>query len=415
MGIFRAECVLMAASSQVDCSTAAKTLPLLALAYEQKGLLLECSVCAPIRWLHLLSSQEKLICALGKEHTKMNATPSDDIVAIAQEAMQQNDLQAVILSVSIGNQNIVTTALGQSMTGVPATTGMHFRIGSVSFAYLATVLLQLVDQKRVRLDDKLSTWLPALPHAESITLRMLPENRSGYADYVKLLATTFDVNPFRAWSPQELLQPALAEPLQNLPGEGFTYAHTNFGILAMALQQITGQSAATLVQERILAPLGLHNTASSLTAEIRPPVLHAFDSERGLYEESSFWNPSWTTASDAVMTSDIEDVRKSAIAVGEGTLLSAASHQEQIAPVSLISPPGQPEAYYGIGVFVVNSWVLQNPLFSGYNALMAYLPSKKIAMAVTTTLGPKSSSSTNYSTQIFQSIGTYLASNHQPV
>jgi CubicO group peptidase (beta-lactamase class C family) len=205
---------------------------------------------------------------------------AEDIVAIAQEAMKQNDLQAVILSVSIGNKNIVTTALGESMTGVPATTQMHFRIGSVSFAYLSTVLLQLVDQKRLRLEDRLSTWLPSLPHAESITV-----------------------------------------------------------------QKITGKSAVTLIQERILAPLGLHETASSLTAEIRPPVLHAFDSERGIYEESSFWNPSWTTASDAVMTSDIENVRKSAIAIGEGTLVSSASHQEQIAPVSLISPPGQPKVY----------------------------------------------------------------------
>jgi CubicO group peptidase (beta-lactamase class C family) len=206
------------------------------------------------------------------------------------QCQQQNDLQAVILSVSIGRQNVVTTALGETMTGVPATTQMHFRIGAVSFAYLATVLLQLVDQKRVGLDDRLSTWLPALPHAESITLRMLPENRSGYADYVKILAQEILANPFRAWSQQELLQPALAEPLQNQPGQGFTYAHTNFGILAMALQKITGKSAATLIQERILAPLGLHNTASSLTAEIQQPVLHAFDSERGIYEESSFWN-----------------------------------------------------------------------------------------------------------------------------
>src|SRR5436190_1746049 len=58
---------------------------------------------------------------------------ADHIVALAREAMNRYDLHAVILSVSIGNQNIVTTALGQSMTGVPATTQMHFRIGSVAF------------------------------------------------------------------------------------------------------------------------------------------------------------------------------------------------------------------------------------------------------------------------------------------
>jgi CubicO group peptidase (beta-lactamase class C family) len=75
------------------------------------------------------------------------------------------------------------------------------------------IAIALVDQKRVGLDDQLSTWLPELPHVEGITLRMLPENRSGYADFVKLLANTFDVDPFRAWSQQELLQPALAESL----------------------------------------------------------------------------------------------------------------------------------------------------------------------------------------------------------
>jgi hypothetical protein len=114
------------------------------------------------------------------------------------------------------------------------------------------------------------------------------------------------------------------------------------------------------------------------------------------------------------MTSTIEDVRKTAIAIGEGTLLSPASHQEQIAPVSLITPPGQPKIYYGMGVAIANSWVWQNPLFFGYNGAMAYLPSKQIAIAVTTTLGEKSSPSTNYSTLIFQSIGKYLAPDHPP-
>jgi hypothetical protein len=203
----------MAASSLADCSAAANTLPLLVFAYKQKRLLLECTACVPTLWLLLPCSYEKLICSLGKEHTKMNATSSDDLVnfmaapttrrqalkaltattvaaplalssigtalaspklpqayeqvhaasgkaedisAIAQEAMKQNDLQAVILSVSIGNKNIVTTALGQSMTGVPATTQMHFRIGAVAIAYLTTLLLRLVDQRRVRLDDRLS-------------------------------------------------------------------------------------------------------------------------------------------------------------------------------------------------------------------------------------------------------------------
>jgi CubicO group peptidase (beta-lactamase class C family) len=107
------------------------------------------------------------------------------IVAIARAAMKQHDLHAVILGMWIDKKEVVKAALGQSMTGVPATTHMHFRIGSIAIAYLTTLLLQLVDQKRVSLDDKLSKWLPSLPHADSITLGMLAESRSGYPDYEK--------------------------------------------------------------------------------------------------------------------------------------------------------------------------------------------------------------------------------------
>jgi hypothetical protein len=143
-------------------------------------------------------------------------------------------------------------------------------------------------------------------------------------------------------------------------------------------------------------------------------VLHAFTTERGLYEESTFWNPSWILPTGAIMTSSTEDVRKSAIAIGEGALLSSASHKAQIAPLSLITPPGQPPIYYAIGVALSNSWVFQQPLFFGFNGAMAYLPSKRIAIAVTNTLGEKSSPSTHYSTLLFQRIGTYLAPDQPP-
>jgi D-alanyl-D-alanine carboxypeptidase len=67
-----------------------------------------------------------------------------------------------------------------------------------------------------------------------------------------------------------------------------------------------------------------------------------------------------------------------------------------------------------MGVCNVNSWILQNPLFSGYQAAMAYLPSKKIAKAITSTLGEKSSPSTKYNTLMLQALGKYLAPSQPP-
>jgi hypothetical protein len=95
MGIFRAECMLMAASSQADCSAAANTLPLLVLAYKQKRLLLECCACVPSGWLLLPCKHEKLRCSLRKEETKMGPTSFDDLVNLL--ASQQDEHHPVFV------------------------------------------------------------------------------------------------------------------------------------------------------------------------------------------------------------------------------------------------------------------------------------------------------------------------------
>jgi len=84
------------------------------------------------------------------------------IVAIARDAIAKYDLKAVILRVTIDNKEVVTQAMGESMTGVPATSDMHFRNGAVAISYVSTLLLELVDQNKVGLDDKLSNWFPDL-------------------------------------------------------------------------------------------------------------------------------------------------------------------------------------------------------------------------------------------------------------
>jgi len=149
-------------------------------------------------------------------------------------------------------------------------------------------------------------------------------------------------DPFRQWTPQELIQIGLSTPRVFAPGANWDYSHTNYVILGQALEKITGQPLATLLQEYVLEPLGLNDTASWSTPTIPAPVLHAFSSERRealgiapgtrFYEESTYWNPSWTLAAGAIQTTNIYDMTATAIAVGEGTLLSSESHQAQVAP-----------------------------------------------------------------------------------
>ncbi len=323
--------------------------------------------------------------------------------------MAANHLRSVILRVTIDGRNVATKAMGISADNSPATTDMHFRNGAVAISYMATLLLQLVDEQVVTLDAPLSTWLPELPDSDQVTLRMLATMTAGYPDYVRntefLKENAADV--YRQWTSQELIDLGLSTGRIFAPGTNWDYSHTNYVILGRALERITGVPMATLMRERILRPLQLTNTRSVATPAIQKPVLHAFTSERRevlgipptepFYEELTYWNPSWTLAEGAIQTTNIYDLAATADAIGTGSLLSAELHAAQIAP-SLIGfgheQAGCPtchrldESYsYGIGVVISGEWILQNPLFGGYGSVEAYLPSKKLAIAVAVTFG----------------------------
>jgi CubicO group peptidase (beta-lactamase class C family) len=366
---------------------------------------------------------------------------AEAIVAIARDIMDKQDVKAVILRVTIDGQEIVTAAMGESMTGVPATTEMHFRNGAVAISYMSTLLLRLVDQQLVTLDNTIDAWLPDLPDADQVTLRMLTNMTAGYPDFVQnagFIQALYE-NPFRQWTPEEQIAIGLSTPRVFAPGTNWDYSHTNYVILGQALEKITGQPLDVTLQEQVLGPMGLQNTVAWSTPEITEPVLHAFSSERRqaldipagtrFYEESTYWNPSWTLAKGAIQTSDIVDLATSAVAIGEGTLLSPASHQAQIAPdlLGFGSPlKGCPNCHtldetynYGLGVVLTGDWIVQNPLFAGCGAVIGYLPAGKIAIAVATTFDEGAfddQGNYRYSShaEIFAAIGAYLAPDDSP-
>ena len=373
------------------------------------------------------------------------ATPAADpgaaIMEIVRDAMEQQSLNAVIVRVLIDGQEVVSEAVGESMTGIPATTEMHFRNGAVAIAYMSTLLLRLVDQQMIGLDDTLATWLPDIPDADNVTFRMLANMTSGYPDFVQNadFIREFYANPFRQFTTDDQIAFALSTPRMFAPGTNWDYAHTNYVLMGLALENLTGKPLDVLIKEEVLDPLGLSNTVAWSTPEITQPALHAFSSERRtfidipdgvrFYEETTYWNPSWTLAHGAIQTTNIYDMAASAMAVGEGTLLSPESHQEMIAPSLLgFGAPlkGCPACHtldtaysFGLGVVLTGSWITQTPLFGGYGAVMGYLPSQKIAIAVAVTFGEDSfddQGGYKYSSHqlLFQAIGAHLAPGDAP-
>ena len=366
---------------------------------------------------------------------------ADAVMRIVRDTMAQAHLKAVIVRVTIDGKEVVTQAVGESMTGVPATNAMHFRNGAVAISYVSTLLLKLVDEKKVSLDDKLSKWLPEIPHADKVTLGQLAQMTSGYVDYVignTAMNNALYANPFRHWTVHDMLGYAVNQPLLYEPGSNWNYAHTNYVLLGLALEKATGQEMSKLLADKVLRPLGLTNTANNLTPEIPSPVLHAFSSERRaflkipagtpFYEESTFWDPSWTITHGAIQTTNIYDMEATAVGIGSGRLLTPDSYKKMVSTALRGKTHKQPgcttcdemtDAYtYGLGIVITGNWLVQNPMFGGYGAIEAYLPSQKIAIAAAVTFDPEAFDDqgdyNNAADPLFRKIAAELAPDDAP-
>jgi CubicO group peptidase (beta-lactamase class C family) len=391
--------------------------------------------------------------AHGQELQEANSL-TGALKTLTSDVMEQYKLKSLLVQVRYNGHNLYTEARGESMTGVPATSRMHFRNGAMAFTYMSTMLLELIDQrpKEVSLDDPLSKYLPGLPHSDRITLKNLSNFTSGYADYVYQpeFQSALYLNPFRQWTTEELIQIGISKPMQFEPGTNWGYAHTNYAILGRILEKITGLPLAEAMRRYIFVPMGLKQTQGFDTPQIPDPVLHAFSSERRpfllipegtpFYEESTFWSPSWATAEGAVQTTDITDMSKSMEVVGTGALLSPASFAAQVAP-NLIGfghpdPNCNPDPSnsaclcvscrtntaalnYGLGVVNLGSWISQTKLYAGSAATVGYLPGRKLTVAVVTTYnqdafdqkGDYINNANNASGTIFKLIANALAPN----
>jgi CubicO group peptidase (beta-lactamase class C family) len=327
-----------------------------------------------------------------------------------QAFVKDKPVKAMIYGLWINGEPVSIAALGETMTAVPATSKMHFRIGGVTETMLTTLFMQLVEQNKLTLDAKVERWFPDLPNAKEVTLKMLANGTSGYPDYVynKKFNEVDNNNPFKKWTDKELLDFAFMEPPLFKPGTNQHYSHTDYVILGSILAQATNKSLAELLQSYILTPVAMSETQFNLTAEIPSPVLHSFSNVRSIYEDATFWSPSWT-ASSGSMVSTIADLGKWANTWLQGSLLTAKSTTELRAPDTVGKGSNRADLYFAMGFGVVNHWLMQNPAFGGYSGIFAALPEKNMVFIAFNTLSAEDKTNANLSKALWLDLAPELA------
>lgn len=361
----------------------------------------------------------------GKEPSCPSGTTADDGLCVGKGAKAQQSaelvqsmfesesLGAVVVGVWKGGKPVLVGALGDSLSGVPAgipaTVDMRHRAGNIGHMLIETVLLQQVEKGKLSLDDKLSKYLPDIPGANDVTIDMVAHSTSGYRQYtvVPEFQTAFYVNPFKQWNIDDVIAYGVEGGPMYPPGTGWNFSDTNILLLARVLEEATGQSVNSLVQKGVLDPLGMTHTTTQDSAALPRPVLHSYTGERGVWEEATFWNPSWTSFAGG-WGSTQDDLRKLIEGVGTGKLLSKKSHEAQLAPSSVGLGTSTAERYYGMGVSVVNDWLLTAPGLQGYHGSVGYLPDQKLTVVIYFTTTPEYDV-TDRSTLLFEPLSAILA------
>jgi D-alanyl-D-alanine carboxypeptidase len=306
------------------------------------------------------------------------------------------------LSMSIvfkDNSNIsLTSGFNDVEKAIPLKTSDKLLQGSVGKTYAAAIAMQQIGKKALDLEEKVSKylghydWYSRIPNANDITVRMLMNHTSGVMRYEFKESFTKDLtaNPDKTWKPEELLSYVLDEKASFESGKGWEYSDTNYILLGMILEKITGKKFYQLVTDHILKPLNLKNTFPS-DKRMLPGLAQGYAGEANdfggkdkVIDESGNFiiNPQfeWTGGGIYSTTQDLAQWGKF---LYEGKAFDKALLEKMFEGVP--AKLGK-DSKYGLGVIMkptpLGETYGHSGFFPGYLTEMAYFPNQQVCIAL---------------------------------
>lgn len=254
---------------------------------------------------------------------------------------------------------------------LPMNRNYIFRIGSNTKTFVVTVLLQLVDEGKVSLYDKLSKYFPEYPKADKVTVEMLANMTSGIFNYSndEEFRNEMLSNPSKVWTPDELIEIGLLKRGFNFePGENFEYSNTNTIIIGKIIEKVTGNSLENEINSRIIQRLQLSKTGF-LTSGLDFPEPHPRGYYTGEYEPgfdvTSVYDISWAWAAGSAYSTPFE-LQKYVQVLVSGGFISDSLQQKRLNDIRMINNING----YGLGILKRGSFYGHNGGLPGFTSSM---------------------------------------------
>ena len=319
-----------------------------------------------------------------KGHNKGGLDPAleESLEAAFEKSFQDSGVPGAIAAVRTPDGTWVRSlGVANKASGQPMQADMHHRIGSVTKTFTATLLLQAAARGQISLDDTIDQYVEGIPNGDEITLRQMADMSSGIASYTDNEQFQEDLfaDPEAVWTPEELARIGIKDSPLFDPGKGWHYSNTNYVLLGMVLEQVTGKPIERLYSKQIIKPLHLKETSfpDAADASIPEPYDHGYTLQGqsdGEPVDATDWNPSWGwTAGGMISTVDDMLVYGRALGTGKG-LLPREQQAERLTSFLYGLPPNSPEKAYGLGLVTVGGWLGHTGTQPGFNTTVYYHP-----------------------------------------
>lgn len=315
---------------------------------------------------------------VGEQPASLGVTVDD----VAQTAMKQQGVPGMTVALAKNGTVLYTKGYGVSdlTTQQAVEPPAIFEIGSITKQFTAALIMKLQEQGKLHVDDSIALYLPAYNFPSAISLRMLLTHTSGLADYTNFPQLGDWVK--QGVAEATVLTAVSQAPLEFQPGTEYSYSSSNFFALGTIIEQLTGQSYATMVEQQIVQPLGLTSTYYSLPPSGRTATGYT-NNGSGLVP-AIVWKRSAAFAAGA-LSSNVYDLVAWDNALINGKVVSPASFKAMTTSNGFQIPGG---GSYGFGLALWNFGnrpiIWHDGQIGGYTAETAVLLDSSFAVVVLT-------------------------------
>ena len=344
-----------------------------------------------------INYQTGLLCLLIVFHTSVFAAPlvNSHLQSLLDGAIK-GGLPGVSLRVSgYGIDFSGASGVANISTGEPLTEKHSLYLASLGKTFTASIALQLCDEGKLQLDAPITNWLPhevtgRIPMSNVITLRHLLNHRSGIHDYkndTKAWRTAFKNAPYRQWTHGDVVSYLYNKPLLFKPGARFDYSNSNYILVGMIIEVITGQPLYEHIRKRILAPLGLKYTRNGNEPFKDKYHAHGYVIQDGSVIDTYFRFSRYGLADSGIHGTPGDMALFVEALFASSKILSGEMRAEMTSAIE----SGSQAPAYGMGIYVQhNPWddkllrYSHDGIDPGYRADLKYLPGFDLTIVLAT-------------------------------